>query len=203
MILANSIAARYCAENEVPLLYRVQDRPDADLPEMPRDQYDPIKFEQLVKCLKRSRISTAPGEHAGLGVECYAQFTSPIRRYSDLVMQRQLAAALSGEALPYSHDDMLMINTEGESMNGRIRDVQRQSEYYWLLVYVERNLLEKPLEATVVSRDGNKYAIEILSLNFKANLGLAGSFRPGDKVELRFTSVNPKAGQYSLEQVSQ
>ena len=89
MILANSIAALYCARNDVPIIYRTQDKPEG-LPEMDPDIYDPILFEQSIKCMKKSRLSLHPASHGGLGADFYTQLTSPIRRYTDLVMQRQL-----------------------------------------------------------------------------------------------------------------
>ena len=52
-----------------------------------------IKIE-LLRCLARAEYSTTPGEHYGLAVEAYAHFTSPIRRYPDLVVHRLLASSL-------------------------------------------------------------------------------------------------------------
>ena len=44
------------------------------------------------------KMSTRPGEHQGLGVTHYLWASSPLRRYSDLVNQRQLLAAVEGDA---------------------------------------------------------------------------------------------------------
>ena len=43
------------------------------------------------------KMSTRPGEHQGLGLAHYLWASSPLRRYSDLVNQRQLLAALAGD----------------------------------------------------------------------------------------------------------
>ena len=45
------------------------------------------------------RMSTVPAGHEGLGVEGYAWSSSPLRRYVDLVNQRQLIALARGDAL--------------------------------------------------------------------------------------------------------
>ena len=45
----------------------------------------------------RCKMSTRPGEHQGLGLAHYLWASSPLRRYSDLVNQRQLLAVVAGE----------------------------------------------------------------------------------------------------------
>jgi len=51
------------------------------------------------------KMSTRPGEHQGLGLAHYLWSSSPLRRYSDLVNQRQLLAVLAGERPPYAEND--------------------------------------------------------------------------------------------------
>ena len=51
------------------------------------------------------KMSTRPGEHQGLGLTHYLWASSPLRRYSDLVNQRQLLAAIAGEQPPYADND--------------------------------------------------------------------------------------------------
>ena len=77
MVLSNFVAARYAADNRIPIIYRVQPGGGGDLP-------------------MRPRLSLYPELHAGVGLDRYAQLSSPIRRYGDLVLQRQLIAALVG-----------------------------------------------------------------------------------------------------------
>ena len=50
-------------------------------------------------------MSTRPGEHQGLGLTHYLWASSPLRRYSDLVNQRQLLAVLDGRKPPYAEND--------------------------------------------------------------------------------------------------
>ncbi len=51
------------------------------------------------------KMSTRPGEHQGLGLSHYLWASSPLRRYSDLVNQRQLLAVVAGERPPYADND--------------------------------------------------------------------------------------------------
>ena len=60
-----------------------------------------VAFDKAVKSLKKSKMTLVPSRHAGLGVDCYTQFTSPIRRFTDLVMQRQLLAGIEGSDYLY------------------------------------------------------------------------------------------------------
>lgn len=101
MIWANAMAARWALDHGVPMIYRAQDPPeDPDL----QGQilaYDPLRWGQWTRLLRRIHLSTHPKAHAGLGLEAYVQISSPLRRYADLVLGRQLRAALRGEAPPY------------------------------------------------------------------------------------------------------
>ncbi len=76
MVLSNFVAARYAAANRIPIIYRVQPQLGGDMASM------------------RPRLSLHPEYHAGIGLDFYAQLSSPIRRYADLVLQRQLLGAL-------------------------------------------------------------------------------------------------------------
>lgn len=74
MIAANTLAARLAHKNHLPILYRVHAAPSAAQPR-PAAHY-----------------SATPGRHNGLGLPLYTHFTSPIRRYADLVAHRAFSA---------------------------------------------------------------------------------------------------------------
>ncbi len=72
--------------------------------------------------------------HYGLASEIYTHFTSPIRRYCDVVAHRQLAAAIGYESLDFSHRDKGKMELICKNINKRHRNAQfagRASiEYY-------------------------------------------------------------------------
>jgi ribonuclease R len=60
----------------------------------------------VLKSMKRAVYSSKEGGHFGLAKKYYAHFTSPIRRYPDLIVHRILAAALESKANPYPADEL-------------------------------------------------------------------------------------------------
>jgi exoribonuclease-2 len=81
------------------------------------------------------RMSTVPGAHVGLGVEQYVWASSPLRRYIDLVNQRQMIALTRGEAPPYGAGDERLpaVMREFESAYDAYAEFQRSMERYWSL----------------------------------------------------------------------
>jgi exoribonuclease-2 len=84
------------------------------------------------------RMSTVASAHAALGVEHYIWASSPLRRYVDLVNQRQLVATVRGEPAPYRPGDERLpaIIREFESANEVYSDFQRSMERYWCLRWI-------------------------------------------------------------------
>ncbi len=89
----------------------------------------------------RVRMSTAPAPHEGLGVEHYAWSSSPLRRYVDLVNQRQLLAAVRGQAPAYLKNDAQLVG-----------DFQQLMERYWCMRWLDQNAVRR-IRATVLKGD--------------------------------------------------
>ena len=97
------------------------------------------------------RMSTKPEPHQGLGVAQYLWASSPLRRYSDLVNQRQLLAVLDGGAAVYAEGDaeLFAIMADFELTYSQYAELQSQMEHYWCLRWLQQeNIAES--EATVV-----------------------------------------------------
>lgn len=56
--------------------------------------------------IARASYEPDPSAHRGLASSAYVHFTSPIRRYADLVVHRQIRATLAGEAPPHAADEL-------------------------------------------------------------------------------------------------
>ncbi len=128
MLAANEVVARELKNSNVPVIYRVHEDPDPDRLLGFREFAATYGFKagdltkrsevqkllastkgtpeeyavrlQLLKSLKRAVYGTLPLGHYGLAKVNYTHFTSPIRRYADLVVHRSLAAieGLGGRA---------------------------------------------------------------------------------------------------------
>ncbi len=110
MILANSEWGRQLADAGVAALYRTQSN-------------------------GKVRMSTVPAPHQGLGVSRYVWASSPLRRYVDLLNQRQLVATIRGETPPYGSQDQLLLTAmrDFELAYDAYNGFQRQMERYWSL----------------------------------------------------------------------
>ena len=201
MIMANSLAARYCARNDVPFLFRIQDKPEG-LPDLDPNSYDPILFEKAIKCMKKSRTSTNPSIHGGLGVDFYSQITSPIRRFGDLVLQRQISAHLHGETLPYSSEGLMQVMAAADLINNDVRQVQRSAEDYWLHEFIRCEYEGKEIEATVISKGKVGYNVELDTVYHRCALPVPQKLSPGTRITVRVEKVKPRRNYVQLFLVS-
>jgi len=139
MILANAEVAKYSADHHVALLYRNHQAKDAG-PELEalaktiQEGFDhPIEgLDELRKSthqlLEKANYSSSLKGHFGLSLPAYAHFTSPIRRYADLVNHRQIKAALRHDKmLPYTVDQIQQIADHINAMT--LQEQQSRSEF--------------------------------------------------------------------------
>jgi exoribonuclease-2 len=122
MIAAGETAALLAYSEGVIVPYRVQDKP-LDVLEFrtydsTRSKSDMAKNWGLISRLRPSRFAIAPGPHFSLGLSNYAQVTSPLRRYADLLAHYQLKAVLRGEEPPFLGWQFLSIFRHLEAKKG-------------------------------------------------------------------------------------
>lgn len=130
MLLANVAAADFALKNDIPMLYRVHEPPEFSRVEKVRDFVKTLglKFPEqptqqdyqsiidatkerldapqisslLLRSMMQARYSDENLGHYGLAYEHYTHFTSPIRRYPDLLLHRAIKAHLQEKPYPIS-----------------------------------------------------------------------------------------------------
>lgn len=164
MITANVAAARFLSRQRMPTLYRVHEGPSLDRLEQLRgflgelglslgggDDPKPRDFAELLakvqdradryliqtmllRTLSQAVYSPDNQGHFGLALDAYAHFTSPIRRYPDLLVHRAIRHVLRGgkaKNFDYSADDMVNLG-DHTSMTERRADDATRDAIEWL-----------------------------------------------------------------------
>jgi len=167
MILYNWLAAKLCMENQIPILFRTQADPGERFP-LDEKGYLYYVFRQRRK-LSPLHIRTKPGPHSGLGVEMYIHATSPIRRYIDLVNQRQIRNYLLQKELIYSVKMLKEIRISTEPIIKNLGIINRNRLRYWILKYLSQHRGKK-LKALVLDEFKNKYRIVLTDFHLLVDI---------------------------------
>jgi exoribonuclease-2 len=138
MVLAGSLVAERGIVEGVALPFRSQ--PTCALPsaaELDQLPCGPVRHAAIKRCLSRGLVGTSPAPHFSLGLRAYVQATSPIRRYGDLVVQRQLLALQTGES-PLAEQDLAALLAEIEGPVRQGIQIGREDQRHWLQVWFEQ-----------------------------------------------------------------
>jgi ribonuclease R len=163
MIAANVCAASLLEEHQVPALYRIHDRPDADrlttftsylgkvgIAHRIHEEAQPADFTEIVakiqnrpdkeliqtmllRSMKQAVYEADNIGHFGLALDAYAHFTSPIRRYPDLIVHRVIKSVVAKQAgkrsysggKNYTHDEVDQLGEQCSMTERRADDATR------------------------------------------------------------------------------
>jgi ribonuclease R len=172
MILVNESVARSVDSKGVPFIYRVHEAPDPDRLERLREfvtglglklardadrtprtlqrllasvegrPEEPVVSTLVLRSMKQARYSAERAGHFGLGSRAYAHFTSPIRRYPDLVAHRIIRmAVLEGRAVPEELAGQLeAVARRASARERQAMEAERESVDLKKMEYLERHL---------------------------------------------------------------
>jgi exoribonuclease-2 len=190
MILANELAARLLTERQLPAIFRSQPEPRERLFKTGRGTLFQNWMQR--KLIHRFVLSSAPEPHSGLGLPSYVTATSPIRKYFDLVTQRQLRAAIGLEP-PYTRNQIDAVIADVAEPMAQVGRMQRQRQRYWLLKYLESRIGRKE-EAMVLAKRRNGYSILLTAYMLECSLSGAESikFKPEDLVRVTLQHVSAR-----------
>jgi ribonuclease R len=97
----------------------------------------------------RASYDTDPAHHRGLASSAYTHFTSPIRRYADLVVHRQIRAALAGDAPPHRADELQAMAVWLDARAGAVSFLQNRERADLWSRLLDRGFLDGPEPAVV------------------------------------------------------
>jgi exoribonuclease II len=162
MILANSRWGELLAQREVAGVYRAQTG-------------------------GKVRMTLKPAPHEGLGVAYYAWSTSPLRRYVDLLNQRQILAAASGGTPPHAGNDPMLFAAvrDFELAYDAYAEFQRGMERYWCLRWLLQEGV-KEVDCTVWREN----LIRLDNLPYVAKVTGAPTLNPGDRIRVAVDHID-------------
>ena len=198
MILANRTAAAYLNERGIPAIYRTQ--AESDLGDLEQSAHDAVWRFKVLRRMKPLELSLKSSPHATLGVDTYCQITSPIRRYADLVLQRQLRAALSNDPPVYDAGDM-MDELSALERSRILNKIQARREWYWLLKHLEKQK-ELHIRAVVLEARERNVLVEFPDYGSRMAVKVEGSPSPGEEIVLSPVAIDPWSGTLRLRQIA-
>ncbi len=162
MILANSRWGELLAEREVAGVYRAQTG-------------------------GKVRMTLKPAPHEGLGVAYYAWSTSPLRRYVDLLNQRQILSVALNQTPPHAGNDPLLFAAvrDFELAYDAYAEFQRGMERYWCLRWLRQENV-KEIDATVWREN----LIRLDNLPYVAKVVGAPTLNPGDRLRVAVENID-------------
>jgi ribonuclease R len=235
MVLANETVAEYLETRGIPAVYRIHEQPSEEkfkdfmafinalgytlnigkgitpkllsnfLEKIKGDPAEKIINKALLRSMQKARYSTTDSGHFGLSLKAYCHFTSPIRRYPDLMVHRALKAVLERQDTPAFRNSFLA-QCEETAYRSSEREVaseraERDIDDYYKAVYMSgkigehyRGIVSGVLETGIfvvlpntaegfVSLDSlprDRYAIDVR----KRLAGTKYVFATGDEIEI-------------------
>jgi ribonuclease R len=191
MILANEVVAGHLEENDIPSLYRVHEEPDPAKVENFAEivsgfglRFEPTKAEPaefqkfissiegraeermlsylMLRSFKQAKYSAENIGHFGLASDSYTHFTSPIRRYPDLVVHRVLKAAMLRRGQPPVLPAQLEAIASESSEREREADQAERELFEWKKMLLMEQRLGETFEAIIIGVWKDGFAIELI-----------------------------------------
>jgi len=195
MILAGEVAAKFAQTNNIPIPYRYQEQPELPpLDTLMQLPSGPVREFAICRCMTKGSLGLYASRHSGLGLDAYAQVTSPIRRYSDLLAHWQIKAFLLGEPLPFTAEMLTAILQAIDPAIWDANQVEKQSVRYWSLEYLRRNK-DVVWEALMLDwlRENEKLALVLIEdLGLKLPMRITRQIQVGDNLRIKTGEVDPR-----------
>lgn len=183
MILANTCVAHALHSKKKPCMYRVHEQPDVEkmediyslaelfhlpirydmdenshsiqwfLDQLPNEQSKKMFSGLLLRSMQKARYDEKCIGHFGLGLKEYCHFTSPIRRYSDVVVHRMIKKYIF-QKNDHTANDNEKIRRQSIHVSQKEVDA----------VVIERKINERKMAEYMEKHIGERYAADIISV---------------------------------------
>ena len=176
MILYGDLIACYAKKNNIPVPYRVQESKNSLSKDMIFHSDNKILNNYLLKkSMGKSYYSLQPSRHDGLGLRNYLHATSPIRRYSDLLVHYQITRFIENKKLISNEEiqnNIIQINNLGRQNINMYREDQKA----WLDKWFQNNNIKeyKVVFLNWVNRHKRICIVYFIDFNFTSICYLKG-----------------------------
>jgi VacB/RNase II family 3'-5' exoribonuclease len=193
--------------------FKLPDNPDSKALEgflIKEKADDPLRFPDLsisvIKLLGAGEyVAELPGEdapgHFGLAVRDYAHSTAPNRRFTDLITQRLLKAAIANGPLPYSHDELDVLAQHCTEKEDAAKKVERQVGKSAAALLLESRIGEE-FDSIVTGASSKGTWVRLLKMPVEGRLahGFDG-IDVGDRIRVELMSVDVERGYIDFRNV--
>ncbi|HEV3140652.1 MAG TPA: RNB domain-containing ribonuclease [Vicinamibacterales bacterium] len=175
-----------------------------------RKDADPDRFADLsrtvIKLLGRGEYvverpgGSEPQGHFALAVKAYTHSTAPNRRYPDLLTQRLLKAALTGQRAPYATEELDRLAEHCTTQEDAANKVERQVRKSAAAMLVESRI-GATFDAIVTGVTASGTFVRVTTPPIEGMLARGAGVDVGDRVRVRLASVDVDRGYIDFEKV--
>jgi exoribonuclease-2 len=192
MIAINALAGSFFAERRIPAIFRSQ----AEC----KPETEPIASEHEIfhvyrrrRLFARAELDTEPRAHCSLGIPLYTSISSPIRRYADLIVQRQLKHFLETGEPMYTNSDLHKLIDRLGTAQSKIFFIQRKWTRYWILKYMEQEYIHT-LNALVLNQNERFAHLLLPDFLIETNMPMTDGVRlqSGEMIRIKVERVSPR-----------
>lgn len=194
MVLYNARLGDALSAAGAPAPFRVQAEPVA----LREFTDDPIQVMAARRELPPTRVQVTPGPQLSMGLSAYVQASSPLRRYLDLVSQRQLLAHLAGEPWPYPSETLGRLLKGVHGRERRARGAEEERLRYFLCRWLERLGPEVAIPALVSRTTRPMVFLPSWQRELPLRSRRGDELRLGEEVQVSVDSVDPRARRARL-----
>jgi exoribonuclease-2 len=208
MILYNAALAEWGLAAGIPLVYRTQ--AGAVSKEHSGVWTRPHEISRALQGLPPAKLSVEPKAHAGVGAGLYSSFTSPLRRYLDLLNQAQIVHYLRHGRPRLDQTELAALLPLVVSRLESVGKIQRFRLRYWKLVYMQQEQRSKGgpyfWEGVITDESNNMVSVMLhpLELSLRGPRALfGGRVMPGAGVGVRVGKINPLRNEIQIMEVTE